>query len=480
MTQEHRMFIGGEWCAGGSGATLEVVNPASDGVEAVVCLADEADLDRALETSAQGFKKWRAISPWDRSRIIMACARNIRENIPELARVMTLEQGKPLLESKMEMERAVEFFEWCAAEAVRTYGRLLPQRAPGLRQTTIKEPIGPVAAFVPWNFPGVLTARKVASALGAGCSIVIKPSEEAPGVAAGIVKACQDAGVPDGALNLVFGEPAKVSEHLIRSPIIKKVSLTGSVAVGRKLSRMAGELLKPATMELGGHAPVLVFEDADPIKAAEMSASFKYRNAGQVCIGVSRIFVHESSYKTFLGRFLECTKALNVGDGLDNGVTMGPMANMRGIDNMERVMDNANDHGAKTLTGGKRIGNKGCFWEPTVLNELPDNSMLMTEEPFGPIAPVVPFSTFDEALERANDVELGLAAYAFTRSLDIATNVADGLEAGWIGINNFSPALADAPFGGMKDSGFGYEGGPEGFDAYCQTKFVSQENMGGH
>ncbi|MBT6085749.1 MAG: NAD-dependent succinate-semialdehyde dehydrogenase [Rhodospirillaceae bacterium] len=477
MLNENKLFIGGEWCAGNQGEVRDVINPATGEAVTVVARADASDLDRALETSADGFARWRATSPWERSKILARSARLIEERISDLAHVMTLEQGKPLLESRMELDRTVDVFEWCAAESVRTYGRLLPQRAPGFRQTTLKEPIGPVAGFSPWNFPAVMTARKIAAALGAGCSIIIKPSEEAPGVAVGIVKACQDAGVPDGVLNLVFGDSAMVSEYLIRSPIIKKISLTGSVAVGKILSRMAGELLKPATMELGGHAPVLVFGDADPEKAAEMTAGFKFRNAGQVCLGVSRIFVHESIYQRFLDRFVECARNLKVGDGMDEGVTMGPMVNERGVSAMERLMADAVDGGAKTVLGGNRIGNQGCFWEPTVLNELSDSSAIMTEEPFGPIAPVVPFSSFDEALERANGLDLGLAAYAFTRSLDTATNVADGLEAGWIGINNFSPALAEAPFGGMKDSGFGYEGGPEGFNAYCQTKFVSQANM---
>lgn len=477
MLDKHKLFIDGKWVEGNRDQTIDVINPATDEVVSVVCSAGPDDLDCALEAADRGFKKWRATSPWERSKILMRCARTIEERIPELARVMTLEQGKPLIESKMELDRTVDVFEWCAAESIRTYGRLLPQRAPGLRQTTIKEPIGPVVGFSPWNFPAAMTARKIAAALGAGCSIIVKPSEESPGVVVGLVKACQDAGVPDGVLNLVFGNPAMISEHLIRSPVIKKISLTGSVAVGRILSRMAGELLKPATMELGGHAPVLVFGDADPEKAAEMTAAFKYRNAGQVCLGVSRIYVHESIYQRFLSRFVECANNLKVGDGLADGVTMGPLANSRGVDNMELIMADALDNGAKSVLGGNRIGNRGCFWEPTVLTNLSDSSKVMTQEPFGPISPILPFSTFDEALERANGLDLGLAAYAFTRSLDVATNVADGLEAGWIGINNFSPALAEAPFGGMKDSGFGYEGGPEGFNAYCQTKFVSQANM---
>jgi succinate-semialdehyde dehydrogenase/glutarate-semialdehyde dehydrogenase len=296
-------------------------------------------------------------------------------------------------------------------------------------------------------------------------------------VSSGIVKACQDAGVPDGVLNMVMGDPAMISDYLIRSPIIAKVSLTGSIAVGRQLSKLAGELLKPATMELGGHAPVLVFGDADVEKAADLTAGFKYRNAGQVCLGVSRIYVQESVYQTFLSRFTERVQALKVGNGMEDGVTMGPLANARGVQNMEQIMSDVQARGGKTVTGGNGLNGKGHFWQPTIVTDLEHDSTLMTQEPFGPIAPIVPFSTYDEAMNLANGFDYGLAAYAFTRSLDIATNVADDLEAGWIGVNNFSPALAEAPFGGVKDSGFGSEGGPEGFDAYCKTKFVSQVNM---
>lgn len=476
MIEQHKMFIDGQWQAGSSNETREVIDPSSGDVTSLVCRADEADLNKAVESADAGFKTWKNTSPWDRSKILYKCARIIEERIPQLARIITIEQGKPLLESELELVRTVDVFEWCAAESIRTYGRLLPQRDRGLRQTTIKEPIGAVAGFSPWNFPAVMAARKIAAALGAGCSIVIKPSEEAPGIAVGLVQACHDAGVPPGVINLVFGNSSLVSEHLIRSPIIRKISLTGSVAVGRKLSSLAGEMLKPATMELGGHAPVLVFNDADIKKAAALTAAFKYRNAGQVCLGVSRVFVQEAVYDEFLQEFVNHVNAIKTGNGLDTSSTMGPMANMRGINTMERIMADATDRGAKVQAGGNRIGDTGTYWAPTVLNCLPDDSMLMTEEPFGPITPVVPFTTYEDAIQRANALDLGLAAYGFTSSLDTATNLADDLESGWIGINNFSPSLSEAPFGGMKDSGFGYEGGPEGFDAYCKTKFVSQAN----
>ena len=471
------LFIDGQWCAGSTGETIGVENPATGDIVALAACASKDDLDRALAAADAGFRLWSRTSPWDRAKVLDRCAALIEERIPELAVLMTLEQGKPLAESRGELDRTVDVFRWCAGEAIRAYGRLLPQRGRGMRQTTIKEPVGPVAAFAPWNFPGVMFGRKIAAALGAGCSLIIKPSEESPAVSAGIVRACQDAGVPAGVLNMVMGDPAMISDYLIRSPVIAKVSLTGSVAVGRQLSRLAGELLKPATMELGGHAPVVVFDDTDVEKAARMTADFKYRNAGQVCLGVSRIYVQDAVYEQFLECFCERVNALKVGDGMQDGVTMGPLANARGVRSMEAIMSDVADRGGRTLLGGNSIGNRGHFWAPTVVTEIPDDSHIMTREPFGPVAPVLPFTDYDDVIRRANSLEYGLAAYAFTRSLDVATNVADDLEAGWIGVNNFSPALAEAPFGGVKDSGFGYEGGPEGFDAYCRTRFISQANM---
>ena len=477
MMEKRKLFIDGRWLEGGLGETREVINPANDAVVALVCRASESDLEHALEAASRGFRAWSKTSPWERSKILTRCARLIEERTAALAKVMTLEQGKPLAESINELDRTVDVFDWCAAEAIRAYGRLLPQRQRGYRQTTIQEPIGPVVGFSPWNFPAVMFGRKIAAALGAGCSIIVKPSEEAPGIAEGVVRACQDAGVPNGALNMIFGNSAMISDHLIRSPITTKVSLTGSVAVGKQLSKLAGEYLKPVTMELGGHAPVLVFGDVDVEKAADMTAAFKYRNAGQVCLGVSRIYVHDSIYQQFLSRFTDRVNALRVGDGMEDGTTMGPMANARGLQHMEQIMSDVRARGGKTVVGGERQGDQGHFFKPTIITELPHDSKLMTDEPFGPIAPIVPFSTYDEAVSYANGLDLGLAAYAFTRSLDIATNVADDLKAGWIGVNNFSPALAEAPFGGVKDSGIGYEGGPEGFNSYCKTKFVSQVNM---
>lgn len=470
----HQLYIDGEWVSSATAHTKPVLNPANEQVVAEVAQAQPEDVEAALNSAKQGFETWREVSPWERSKILNRVACLIEERKSELARIMTLEQGKPLAESVLELDRTVDTFQWCAAEAVRTYGRLLPQRETGMRQTTVKEPLGVVAGFSPWNFPAVLTARKIAAALGAGCAMIVKPSELAPGIAVGLVKACEDAGVPPGVLNLLFGNSGMVSEALIKSPIVKKISLTGSVPVGRKLSALAGEYLKPVTMELGGHAPVIVFEDANIRKAAELTAAFKFRNSGQVCLGVSRIYVQRSKFDEFMTHFKRYVETLKLDDGLQPHTTMGPLANAKGVESMQAFVADAKARGAKVITGGDAPDRKGYFFNPTVLTEIPDDASIMTVEPFGPVAPVVPFDDYADVIQRANALDLGLAAYAFTSNLDTANRVADDLEAGWIGVNNFSPALAEAPFGGMKDSGIGYEGGPEGFDTYCKTKFVSQ------
>lgn len=470
----HQLFIDGQWTDGAANKAKAVYCPATGDVVAHVAQAEPADVQAALRSAQTGFEAWRATSPWKRSQILHACGVNIRKRLMELAELMTLEQGKPILESKLEIERTIETFEWCAGEAVRAYGRLLPQREAGMRQTTVKEPIGVVAAFSPWNFPAVLTGRKIAAALGAGCAVIVKPSELSPGIAVGLVQACIDAGVPSGAISLLFGNSAQTAEILVRSPAVKKISLTGSIPVGRQISSLAGELLKPVTMELGGNAPVVVFDDANVELAAKQTAAFKFRNAGQVCLGVNRVFVHRAVFDEFMAHFTQAVDGLVLGDGADPRVTMGPLANEKGVSFMSELVSDARARGATIVRGGERPERSGYFFQATVLTDVPDDARIMCEESFGPVVPVVQFSSYDEVIERANSLDLGLAAYAFTSNLDRATRVADDLQAGWIGINNFSPALAEAPFGGMKDSGIGYEGGPEGFDAYCKTKFVSQ------
>jgi succinate-semialdehyde dehydrogenase/glutarate-semialdehyde dehydrogenase len=473
MTQTVKLFIDGAWVQSADGATVDLVNPANNQVIGQVAVATDADIDRALRAAKAGFDIWRKTSAWDRAEVLRKAARLIDERKEDIALKLTAEQGKPIAEARGELSRCAETFEWCAAEAIRSYGRMYPQRGPSGRQMTIKEPVGPVAAFTPWNFPVVLSCRKLAAALGAGCSIILNPPDEAPSAVSGIIQALHDAGVPNGAIGQLTGNPAHLSERQVNAPEIAKVSLTGSIRVGKLLSQMAGAQLKPVTMELGGHAPVVVFEDADIERAAALTASFKYRNAGQVCLGVSRIFVQDSVFEAFYSAFAKHVEALNMGEGMDPSTTMGPMANERRVEAMEQMVDDAVKHGARVTHGGKRQ-NRGCFFEPTLIRDVPDSSLLMTEEPFGPVTPIVSFTTYAEVVARANALPYGLAAYAFTSSLKIATDIADDFEAGWIGINEFSPALAEAPFCGFKDSGLGAEGGPEGFDAYLKTKFVSQ------
>ncbi|WP_299209225.1 NAD-dependent succinate-semialdehyde dehydrogenase [uncultured Tateyamaria sp.] len=473
MTDNVQLFIDGAWVHASDGTTVDLVNPANNQVIGQVAVATDADIDWALHAAKSGFGIWRKTSAWDRAEILCKAARLIDDRKEDIALKLTAEQGKPIAEARGELSRCAETFEWCAAEAIRSYGRMYPQRRPSGRQMTIKEPVGPVAAFTPWNFPVVLSCRKLAAALGAGCSIILNPPNEAPSAVSDIIRALHDAGVPNGAIGQLTGNPAHLSERQVNAPEIAKVSLTGSVRVGKLLGQLAGAQLKPVTMELGGHAPVVVFSDADIERAAALTADFKYRNAGQVCLGVSRIFVQESAFDAFYAAFAKHVEALKVGDGMAPSTTMGPMTNESRVKAMEQIVDDAVKHGATVTHGGKRYEG-GCFFEPTLIRDVPDNALLMTEEPFGPVTPIVSFTTYAEVLARANALPYGLAAYAFTNSLKIATDIANDFEAGWVGINEFSPALAEAPFCGFKDSGLGAEGGPEGFDAYLKIKFISQ------
>lgn len=472
-----RLYIDGEWREGRGAESFDIINPATEERLATFPLASEDDLDDAVDSAAKAFGAWRDRSPWERGEILKNAARLVAGRKDTMARLMTLEQGKPLAEAAGEIDRVIETFAWCGEEATRTYGRVYPPRAPGMRQLTIKQPVGPVAAFSPWNFPAVLSARKIAPALAAGCTIVIKPAEETPGVCVAMFEVLAEAGVPPGVANLVFGVPEQVSAHLLSRPEIRKVSLTGSTTVGRKLSQLAAEGLMNTTMELGGHAPVVVFDDTDVDKAAQMTAGFKYRNAGQVCLAPSRIYVHEKVMGRFLDRYVEVSRALQVGDGMDLGSQMGPLANRRRMDAVLDLIEDAKGQGGNIMCGGARLGDKGFFVEPTVVTDVSAEARLLTLEPFGPISPVVPFSSFEEAMALANGSPYGLAAYAFTESAAVATAFADRIEAGWIGINGFSPFLADASGGGVKQSGVGYEGGIEGMDAYLVTKFVSQSSL---
>src|SRR5499427_1042051 len=458
MYTDLALYIDGDWKNGDGGKGEEVVNPATERPLAHLPHASAADLDLALEAAKKGFAVWRATSAYERANVLRKAAALVRERAEAIARIMTQEQGKVLAESRLEVLTTADIIEWFAEEGRRTYGRIIPGRQKGVRQLVVQEPVGVVAAFTPWNFPTLTPARKIGASLAAGCSIIIKASEETPGSCVELVRCFVEAGVPAGVLNLVFGVPAQVSEHLLASDTVRKISFTGSVPVGKHLAGLAARGMKRATMELGGHSPVVVFGDADPEKTADTIAAFKYRNAGQVCISPTRFYVQEPVYNRFLKRFTEYANGIKLGDGLESGVTMGPLANPRRLDAMEAIVNDSKNRGGTIVTGGKRRGNQGYFFEPTVVTDLPDDSKLMTQEPFGPIAPVVTFKSFDEVVERANSLQYGLAAYAFTSSAQTANLIGDALQSGMVGVNSVAISTPETPFGGIKESGYGHEG----------------------
>jgi len=475
MTDEYAplgLFIGGSWCRGAAGQTTPVLNPATEEMLAELPLATAVDLDRAVDAAVAGFETWRNTPIARRVAILHDAADRLTARSERVARVMTLEQGKPFAEARGEVLRVADALRWDADDARRAYGRIIPSAADTVLSVR-REPIGPVAAFTPWNFPAGSPMRKIAAALSAGCSIVIKASEETPGTACEIVRCFAEAGVPDGALNLVFGDPAEVSAHLIAAPAVRLVAFTGSIPVGKLLAAAAGAAMKPCLMELGGHAPVIVCADADPVAAARRAATAKFINAGQVCTSPSRFLVHESLVDDFVAAFVRAADAVVVGDGLTPGVTMGPMANPRRIKAMEEFMADAVSRGATVLRGGERLDRTGFFFPPTVLTDVAPDARLLREEPFGPIAPIVGFGDLDDALRVANSLPYGLAAYGFTRSAATAERLTRGLEAGILSINHCGGSVHEAPSGGVKSSGYGREGGPEGLDSYLITKRVS-------
>ncbi len=469
-----QLFIDGQWLNGDGRAGEDVINPATEKPLAHLPHASAADLDRALEAAKKGFAVWRATSAYDRAKIIRKAADLMRERYDAISKVLVQEEGKPYPEARAEVLTSSDIIEWYAEEGRRAYGRIVPGRGKGLRQIVVQEPVGIVASFTPWNFPVLTPARKIGGALAAGCALILKASEETPGACVEMVRCFADAALPAGVLNLVFGVPATISEHLIAKDAVRKISFTGSIPVGKHLAALAAKGMKRATMELGGHAPVVVFADADPEKSADTIAAYKYRNAGQVCISPTRFYVQEPVYGRFLARFAEYAKSLKLGDGLQRGVAMGPLANARRIDAMETFVNDAKDRGGKIVTGGQRRGNQGYFYEPTVITDVPDDCKVMTQEPFGPLAPVVTFKTFDEVVERANSLPYGLAAYAFTGSGHTANLIGDALQSGMVGINSIAVSTPETPFGGVKESGYGSEGGIEGLHAYLNTKFISQ------
>jgi succinate-semialdehyde dehydrogenase / glutarate-semialdehyde dehydrogenase len=474
MYSDISLFIDGNWTKAATGRTIPVINPATGEDIGTVAHADRGDLDLALDAADKGFRAWRKVSAFDRSKIMRKAANLLRERADAIAPLLTLEQGKPLAEANAETLAGADVIEWFAEEARRAYGRVIPARAEGVYQLVVKEP---VAAFTPWNFPINQVVRKLSCALAAGCSIIVKAPEETPASPAELIRCFADAGVPAGVINLVYGVPSEISEYLIPHPVIRKMSFTGSTAVGKQLAALAGAHMKRVTMELGGHAPSIVFDDADVDLASRLLSSAKLRNAGQVCISPTRFLVQEQVYDRFVGQFTEAVKAAKIGDGMDSGTQMGPMANSRRIAAMETFIGDAVQKGASLKTGGHRIGNKGYFFEPTVLTDVPSNARIMNEEPFGPVAVIAPFKGFDDVVAEANRLPYGLAAYAYTRSAKTAQAVAAAVETGMISINHHGLALPEVPFGGVKDSGYGSEGGSEAIEAYLVTKFVSQAGL---
>ncbi|MET4578034.1 NAD-dependent succinate-semialdehyde dehydrogenase [Ottowia thiooxydans] len=468
-----QLFIDNQWCDAAAGETLAVLNPATGQEIGRLAHARKPDLDRALAAAERGFATWRNTPAHERSAIMRRAAGLMRERAEAIAAVMTQEQGKPLVEAKIEALAAADIIEWFAEEGRRVYGRIVPPRNLAADQRVLKEPVGPVAAFTPWNFPINQVVRKVSAALATGCSILVKGPEETPASPAELIRAFSDAGLPAGVLGLVYGVPAEISEYLIPHPVIRKITFTGSTPVGKQLAAMAGLHMKRATMELGGHAPVIVCDDADLELAVKAIGAAKFRNAGQVCISPTRYLVHNKVKADFVDAFAALAKGLKVGNGMEKGIQMGPMANDRGLATMVRLTENAAAKGAKVVTGGERIGTTGNFFAPTVLTDVPLDADIFNQEPFGPIAAVRGFDDLADAIKEANRLPWGLSAYAFTRSLKNAHQLSHGVEVGMLWVNQPAAPSAELPFGGVKDSGYGSEGGPEALEAYLNTKTVS-------
>lgn len=473
-----QLFINNQWQDAADGKTLAVFNPATGKEIGRVAHASKADLDKALEAAQKGFETWRDMTADARSKIMRKAAGLMRERAGAIGANITQEQGKPLAEAKGEAMAAADIIEWFAEEAFRVYGRIVPARYNlAVRQMVIKDPVGPVAAFTPWNFPINQVVRKVAAALSAGCSMLVKAPEETPAGPAGLIQAFADAGLPPGVLGLVYGNPAEISSYLIAHPTIRKITFTGSTPVGKQLAAMAGQHMKRVTMELGGHAPVIVCEDADIALAVKSAGAAKFRNAGQVCISPTRFLVHSSIANEFGQALKQYAEGLKVGDGLTEGTTMGPLANPRRLTAMAEFTKNAADAGATVLTGGARIGDEGNFWQPTILTDVPTNAKVFNDEPFGPMAAIRPFNTIEEAIAESNRLPYGLAGYGFTKSLKNADLLSRKVEVGMMWINMPAMPSAEMPFGGLKDSGYGSEGGSEAVEAYLNVRAVAVMNV---
>src|SRR5262245_7470546 len=470
-----RMYIDGKWCAADNGRTLGVINPATEEVICEVAYAGRAETRRAMEAAARALPGWMKLTAYDRAKVLKKTADLMRERADAIARTLTLEQGKPLAEAKAEVLHSADTFEWFAEEGKRAYGQVIPNSLPGKRHATFKHPVGVVAAISPWNFPVTLQARKIAPALAAGCTIVCKPASQTPLSLIGVFECLVDAGVPAGVVNLIMGPASDISAEFMQNPAVRKVSFTGSTEVGKQLMRQAADQVKRLSLELGGHAPFIVFPDADPEAVAKAAVLGKFRNNGQVCISPSRFFVHKDVEKKFTEVAVESARALKLGKGLDTGVEVGPLFDKKAPESTQALIEDCKGHGTKVLTGGKKSDrfDRGYFFEPTVLTGLTPDTKVMTEEPFAPVVPLLDFGKLDEVIAQANNTRYGLAAYVFTNDLTVAFRMAEGLEAGIIGLNEPVPAVPQAPFGGMKESGLGRELAHEGLEAYLETKYLA-------
>jgi succinate-semialdehyde dehydrogenase/glutarate-semialdehyde dehydrogenase len=472
---QKRMFIDGKWCPADDGRSLGVINPATEEVITDIAYGGRKETRRALEAAHKAMPGWMKLTAWDRAKVLKKTAELMRDRADTIARTMTLEQGKPLAEAKAEVLHSADTFEWFAEEGKRAYGQVIPNSLPGKRHLTVKHPVGVVAAISPWNFPVTLQARKLAPALAAGCTVVSKPASQTPLCLIQVFECLIDAGLPPGVANLVMGPAQEIADEFLENPITRKISFTGSTEVGKQLMKAAADQLKRLSLELGGHAPFIVFPDADPDVGAKIAVTGKFRNNGQVCIAPSRFYVHKDVQKKFTEATVEYARALKLGNGLEPGVEVGPMFEERAMENTLNLVEDARKCGAKVLTGGKRSDRfeKGYFFEPTVLTNVTGECKMMTEEPFAPVMPLLDFSKLDDVLKAANNTRYGLAAYVFTNDLTVMWRMAEGLEAGIIGINDPVPATPQCPFGGMKESGLGRELAHEGLEAYLETKYVS-------
>ncbi|MDA9600757.1 NAD-dependent succinate-semialdehyde dehydrogenase [bacterium] len=474
MYNKFGQFIDGKWQASSNNETYDVINPATEEVLGKASKASREDVQKALKSAEKGLKIWRDTAPWQRSYIIRRIADKIRDKQDVLAKWMALEVGKPLAEGIGEAGGAADIFEWNAEETKRIYGQTIESRFPDTRIHVYYQPVGVVAALIPWNFPLILASRKISTALAAGCSVICKPDVITPGTVMELVNICKEAGVPDGVVNLLSGDPAQISEQLLESDIVKKVSITGSTRVGKIILKKAADKVQRVTMELSGHSPFIVFEDSDIDKVADMAVTAKFRNNGQVCISPNRFYIQESKKEEFISKFIERTKKLKIGNGMDEGVQLGPLTTDKRLAEIEQLVETTKNEGAKVLLGGKRPAgfNKGYFYEPTVFDDIKDEFTIMTQEPFGPLVPMLSFKTFDEVIERANNNDLGLCSYIYTNSMEKAHRASELIESGCVAVNTAAVAIAEAPFGGIKQTGYGREGGSMAIKDYLNVKYT--------